>query len=54
MFYIYIYICVLKKVSEQRDGGLKCCAAGKPENLSRIERMCSVMLSANRLPVFPM
>ena len=37
-----------KSLSEQCEGGLKCCATGKPEKLFRIERMCSVILSANR------
>ena len=40
-----------KSLSEQCEGGLKCCATGKPEQLFRIERMCSVILSANRRPV---
>ena len=43
-----------KSLSEQCEGGLKCCAIGKPEKLLRIERMCSVILSANRRPVTPM
>ena len=42
-----------KSLSEQCEGGLKCCATGKPGNLFRIERMCSVILSANRRPVSP-
>ena len=37
-----------KSLSAQCEGGLKCCATGKPEKLFRIERMCSVILSANR------
>ena len=40
-----------KSLSEQCEGGLKCCATGKPEKMFRIERMCSVSLSANRRPV---
>ena len=42
-----------KSLSEQCEGGFKCCATGKPERLFRIERMCSVILSANRRPVSP-
>ena len=42
-----------KSLSEQCEGGLKCCATEKPEKLFRIERMCSVILSANRRPVSP-
>ena len=42
-----------KSLSEQCEGGLKCCATGKPERLFIIERMCSVILSANRRPVSP-
>ena len=40
-----------KSLSEQCEGGLKCCATGQPEKLFLIERMCSVILSANRRPV---
>ena len=29
-----------KSLSEQCEGGLKCCATGKPEKLLRIEGMC--------------
>ena len=43
-----------KSFSEQCEGGLKCCATGKPETLFRIERMCSVIPSANRRPALPM
>ena len=43
-----------KSLSEQCEGGLKCCATGKPEKMFQIERMCSVILSANRRPVSPM
>ena len=42
-----------KSLSEQCEGGLKCCATGKPEKLLRIERMCSVIPSANQRPVSP-
>ena len=42
-----------KSLSEQCEGRLKCCATGKPEKLFLIERMCSVILSANRRPVSP-
>ena len=37
-------------LSEQCEGWLKCCATGKREKLLRIERMCSVILSASRRP----
>ena len=30
-----------KSLSEQCEGGLKCCATGKREKMFRIERMCS-------------
>ena len=40
-----------ESLSEQCEGGLKCCATGKPERLFLIQRMCSVILSANRRPV---
>ena len=39
-----------KSLSEQCEGGLKCCATGKQEKLFRIERMCSVIQSANQRP----
>ena len=42
-----------KVMSEQCEGGLKCSATGKAEKLFRIERMCSVILSANRRLVSP-
>ena len=37
-----------KSLSEQCEGGLKCCATGKPQKLFLIEGMRSVILSANR------
>ena len=42
-----------KSLSEQCEGGLKGCATGKPEKLFLIERMCSVILSANWQSVSP-
>ena len=42
---------IIKSLSEQCEGGLKCCATGKPEKLLLTERMSSVILSANRRPV---
>ena len=40
-------------MKEQCEGGIKCCATGKAEIFFRIERMCSVILSANQRPVSP-
>ena len=42
-----------ESMSEQCEGGLKCCATGKQEELFQTERKCSVILSANRQPVSP-
>ena len=42
-----------KSLSEQCEGGLKCCVRGKPEKLFLIEGMCSVILSPNRRPISP-
>ena len=42
-----------KTLSEQCEVGLKWRATGKPEKLFQIERMCSMILSANRRPVTP-
>ena len=50
----WIFPVTENSLSEQCEGGLKCCATGKPEKLFRIERMCSVILSANRRAVSPM
>ena len=43
-----------KSLSEQCEGGLTCCATGKPFKLLRIEQMCSVILSANWRHISPM
>ena len=34
-----------KSLSEQCEGGLKCCATGRPENFYGIEQTCSVIVS---------
>ena len=49
----WIFPVTEKSFSEQCEGGLKCCATGKPEKLFQIERMSTVILSANRRPVSP-
>ena len=49
----WIILATEKSLSEQCEGGLKCCVTGKFKELSRIERMCSVILSANLRPVSP-
>ena len=43
-----------KSLSELREGRLKFCATAKPVKLFRTERMCSVILSANRRSAYPM